>query len=233
VGTEPVGVQCIFHNHFPCVCLAPVNSIYARLFDTNPLCQPSILCMVFLASRFPPSSPLWHLDVKFTLLLMSSASYHKPILKEIFLNFYEIFFPTFWDCTERSFVNGIALRYGLRVGILTAWHSGEATRDPRKIKYALHDTSLWDRHSRKAFKGPSIYDVHKKSDLWPPSHSWAETGGGRSPQNLRWGRPMHLSPQYLEKLCYWKRAKVRTKNTEIFLMWKRRLSSIKERYILC
>ena len=61
MGTEPVGVQCISYNHFPCVCLVPVGSICARLFDTNPLCHPSILCMVFLASRFPPSSPSWRL----------------------------------------------------------------------------------------------------------------------------------------------------------------------------
>src|SRR6218665_3415548 len=32
--------------------------------------------------------------------------------------------------------------------------------------------------------------------------------GGRSPQNLRWGRPMHPSTQNFEKYCYRMRVKV-------------------------
>jgi len=30
------------------------------------------------------------------------------------------------------------------------------------------------------------------------------------PPNLRWELPMHPSPQYFEKQCYWMRGKVRS-----------------------
>jgi len=34
--------------------------------------------------------------------------------------------------------------------------------------------------------------------------------GDGPPENLRWGRPMHWSFQYLEKYCYWMWGKVRS-----------------------
>ena len=55
MGTRPTEVQHISYCLLPCLSLVLLDSSYACLSVTNPLCHPAILCLVFFAFLFAPS----------------------------------------------------------------------------------------------------------------------------------------------------------------------------------